>query len=72
MKTPQKDVRKWASPNVSMDVPFPRVHEGSDPVVKHGTWWYWYDETWSEMYGPYVEEAHARAALEKYVREELG
>lgn len=62
MRTPCKNVRRWTRPKEA---------SGNDPVVKHGTWWYWYDETWTAMFGPYVEESHARAALDKYVKEEL-
>jgi len=37
-----------------------------------GPGWYWYDETWSNMYGPYDSEEEAKAQLLKYAHEVLG
>jgi len=44
-----------------------------DPVFQKedGTWWFW-NETWSDEYGPYPTEEKARAILEEYCRTELG
>lgn len=45
--------------------------EGRDPVFQddEGGWNFW-DETWAYFYGPYSTEDLARAALDRYCREE--
>lgn len=40
-------------------------------IEKRGDNWYFYNETWSDTYGPYLTEIEARAALEVYAREGL-
>ena len=46
---------------------------GRDPVFQDddGLWNFW-DETWAYFHGPYQTEEAARAALDRYVTEELG
>lgn len=38
----------------------------ADPVFKHNNKWYFFDETWSECYGPIASEWMARACCRKY------
>lgn len=38
-----------------------------DGQVEDG--WFFWDETWTYTYGPYVSEADARRALRNYIRE---
>ena len=44
-----------------------------DPVFEweDGQWFFW-DETWSQSYGPYETEWKAREALHRYCVAELG
>lgn len=43
----------------------------SDPVVCLKDGWYFYDETWSDLYGPYKNREHADRELWRYVLEVL-
>jgi hypothetical protein len=40
-----------------------------DPVFKEGPNWYFYDETWANATGPFLNEAAARTALEYYCKQ---
>lgn len=40
---------------------------GSNPVFVAGGEWYWYDETWTNVSGPYDCEEEAVRACEEYV-----
>lgn len=44
-----------------------------DPVNQHedGTWWF-YEESWTEQYGPYKTEEEAREQLDIYCERYLG
>lgn len=48
------------------------LYPGTLLEVDYPEGWYFYDETWSDWYGPHVTEAEARLALESYCREVLG
>jgi hypothetical protein len=37
----------------------------------NGQWWFW-DETWSERFGPYDTEEEAVNACNRYAKEVLG
>ena len=37
------------------------------PLRPDDKWWFW-DETWSDAYGPYESEADANAAVNEYAR----
>lgn len=41
------------------------------PFLPDMQWWFW-DETWTDAYGPYPSKAEAEAACAKYAREVLG
>ena len=43
-----------------------------DPVREEDGKWFFYDETWSNRYGPFDTEKEARKELGRYVREVLG
>lgn len=39
----------------------------SDPIFENqGAWWFW-DETWTESYGPFLTRHDAKFALERYI-----
>lgn len=40
-----------------------------DPLVEHEGMWYFYDETWSVLYGPYSSRASANCGLMNYLEE---
>ena len=44
-----------------------------NPVIeiKNGEWWY-YDETWTNLCGPFFSEYSAQLMLQKYVKIYLG
>ena len=44
-----------------------------DPIHQHAdkTWW-WYDETWTDEYGPFATREEAEANCGAYAREVLG
>lgn len=57
----------------------PKRCDVSDPVHKDPVHqdpadgkWYFYDETWSDRYGPYDSEAEARLRCQEYAEHELG
>jgi hypothetical protein len=55
------------------DPVFQGVHiEGEDDYNIEIGKWYFYDETWSDVGGPYDTEEQARAELARYVAEVLG
>lgn len=39
----------------------------NDPVFRKGQYWYFWDESWSQAYGPWLDEAKARKALAEHV-----
>jgi len=39
--------------------------------MKDGKWYFW-NEVWTDLIGPYETQEDARAALKKYCVEELG
>lgn len=41
------------------------------PLRPDDKWWFW-DETWTDAYGPYDSREDADAACAKYAREMLG
>ena len=43
-----------------------------DPVHQDDDKWYFYDETWTDRYGPYDTEEIARTKLAQYVDSFLG
>jgi len=43
-----------------------------DPVFLENSYWYFWDETWSDKHGPFSSETEAREVLESYCREVLG
>ena len=49
------------------DVPCPYKYGLSNPVVEHKNRWYWWDETWTSVYGPYCTAEEARRDLDKYI-----
>lgn len=44
-----------------------------DPVHQHkdGSW-FWFEETWSDEYGPFTSRDDAEESCKRYVREVLG
>jgi hypothetical protein len=42
--------------------------ENDGPLSKYAGKWYFYDETYSEMYGPFDEKEDARKACESYAK----
>jgi hypothetical protein len=53
------------------DQGWPRGFEGGppvsgDPVFESGGWYFFWNETWSDMCGPYASEEEARTALHRY------
>jgi hypothetical protein len=44
-----------------------------DPVVKgEDGFWYFWNEVWTDAYGPYFTEEEARQKLREYIRDVLG
>lgn len=44
----------------------PTIEDRYDPVRKLGEFWYFYDETWANEYGPYDTEEEARKDFAVY------
>jgi hypothetical protein len=41
----------------------------SDPIHKRKDgWWYFWDETWADIYGPYLSRKEALKKLNEYVK----
>lgn len=51
-----------------------KCYSKSDPIVKGrvDNKWYWYDEIWTSIFGPYDTAEEADKACLKYATEELG
>ncbi len=68
---PWRDV----GPTVRVDQPEPRPpisgawasSDTADPVFHDARGWHFHDETWSDSYGPWADEATARTALAAYL-----
>lgn len=43
----------------------------NDPVYRDTDGWYFWDETWTDGYGPYLTEHEAREALNDYIKNVL-
>ena len=43
-----------------------KINEGSGAIMPIG--WYFYDETWADVVGPYETEEYARFELSRYVK----
>jgi len=39
-----------------------------DPTVQFGDLWYFYDETWSSLFGPFSNRKECREAMVKYAK----
>lgn len=46
--------------------------EWTDPVFQTDAGWFFYDECWSDAYGPFENEEKARTELHRYCEEFLG
>jgi len=64
-------MRKPAEPAVYEPEYTPASADPSDPVCSNAKGWWFWNEVWADVYGPYADEAAARAALAHYVRTEL-
>lgn len=42
-----------------------------DPVVRFGSLWYFFDETWTELFGPFENIEDADESVKKYTMEYL-
>ena len=51
------------------------VHVLTEPTIEHGEeflpGWYFWNETWSDRYGPYSTQEEAQNALDYYCETEL-
>lgn len=47
-------------------------NKAPDPVRQYELGWYFYDETWADMYGPFPTESEARESLDRYAKLYLG
>lgn len=41
-------------------------HQPQDPLIKHGDHWYFWNELYLDLHGPYSTQDEAHAALEDY------
>ncbi len=48
------------------DPPVPVNERAGDPVARNAKGYWYYDETWSQITGPFETEAIARAELVRY------
>lgn len=61
-------------PEHNSDPVFLAEHPSYEPPEKYDTisgFWYFWDETWSNLSEPFNTEEECRIALKKYVEEEL-
>ena len=42
--------------------------EDRDPVHKDGGYWWFWNETWADVHGPYITESAAREGLQRYLK----
>lgn len=47
---------------------FPLKHKGNSSVVKFGSLYYFFDETKSSLFGPFIDVKNALESLERYTR----
>jgi hypothetical protein len=43
-----------------------------DPIEQEDGKWFWWNEVWSDRFGPYDTEGEAREACLEYCKKELG
>lgn len=57
----QELVDEFQNSNLTRDTILPR-----HPVHKQGDFWYFWDETWTELHGPFESQEEACAGLREY------
>jgi hypothetical protein len=49
----------------------PDFYVPPDPITHYESGWYWWDETWTGIKGPWIDRHDALDDLERYCKEKL-